>query len=391
MQQIFRITLVNLRSVPERLASSLVVCVGVAGVVAVLVTVLAMATGLTQTVGKSGSEDRAIVLREGALGEALSSLSRDATLAIEASAAISRGSDGRPAVSPEVVLAVDLPRTNNPVPGPIAVRGLTRSGLDVHPEIRIVQGRQFTPGRYEVVVGRMAQDGFRNTRVGDSVVFHGARWNVVGVFSSNGDVRESELLADAATLMSASGRTVFNAATVQLVSRDALDELKTELEADPRLKVQVRRESEYYEQQSKGVSALLYVVAYVVGSIMALGAVFGALDTMYTAVEARSVEIATLRAIGFGAMPIVISVLIEALSLALVGAAVGAGLAWLLFSGDAFSTGGGLRQIAVQLDVGPALFAVGALWACGIGFLGGLLPAIRAARQPPSLGLRVAA
>ncbi len=389
MQEILRVTTISLRSVPRRLGSSLVVCVGVGCVVAVLISVLAMATGLKGALAKSGHSDRAIVLRDGALAESMSSLTRQATLVIETSPAVARAQDGRTAVSPEVVVTVNLPRVGDQ-PGPIVVRGLTDRGLSVHSEIELVEGRLFTPGRHEVVVGQMARREFRQLDVGASASFHRADWKVVGVFASNGDSRESELLTDAATLMSAAQRTVFNAVTVKLVSPEAIEDLQAALDANPTLKVRVQRETEYYENQSVGISRLLYFVAYVVSAIMALGAVFGALNTMYTAISARSVEIATLRAIGFGAMPIVFSVLIEALALSLVGAIAGAAVAWVLFNGHTYSVGGAFRQVAVELDVGTALFVVGVAWACGIGLLGGLLPAIRAARQPVSLGLRVA-
>ncbi len=202
-------------------------------------------------------------------------------------------------------------------------------------------------------------------------------------------MHESEVIGDASTLMSAAQRTVYSAATVSLESSAAFEPFKQALKSDPTLKVDVQRETEYYTERSKEVSALLEFVANTVGAIMAIGALFGALNTMYSAVSNRAVEIATLRAIGFGALPVVISVLAEALLLALIGAAVGGAIAWLFFSGDAFSTGGALGQVAVNLHVGIGLIAIGVVWAIGIGLIGGLFPAIRAARLSVSDALRV--
>ena len=391
MRQVLQIALVNLKSLPQRLASSFVVIVGIGGVVAVLISVLAMATGLTETMLRAGQAGRAVVLRNGALTESLSSLPREALLAIETAPGIRSGADGRPLVSPEVLVAVNLPRKGNAVDAAVQVRGLTESGFRVRRELELEAGRLFVPGRYEVIAGRGAREQFRDLEVGATVSFYNADWTVVGVFASNGDAHESELLTDAATLMPAAQRSVYNAATLELASVGSFDALKEALESNPRLKVQVKRETEYYEGRSEFVSRLLYFVAYVVGAIMALGALFGALNTMYSAVAARTVEIATLRALGFGATPIVVSVLVESLALALVGAIAGAAVAWVLFNGEAFSTGGNLGQVALELNVGLPLFVTGVVWACGIGLLGGLLPAIRAARLPVSVGLRVEA
>ena len=379
----------NLRSLPQRLGTSLVVCVGIAGVVAVLVSVLAMATGLTETMIKASNPQRAIVLRDGALTEALSSISREAALAVETAPGILKMADGSLAISPEIVLNVNLPGYEDAIMGAVYIRGLTQKGLQVHPEIKLTDGRWFTTGLHELVAGSMVVEQLGTLEIGDTVSFYNADWVVVGTFSSNEDAHESEMLTDAATLMSAAQRTVFNAITVELASADEFPALETALEDNPRLKVDVQLESTYYEGQSENISQLLYLVAYVVSSIMALGALFGALNTMYSAVSVRVVEIATLRAIGFGAMPVVVSVLIEALVLALIGALVGVAIAWALFNGDTFVTGGGLRQVAVSLHVSSTLLFSGVIWACAIGFLGGLFPAIQAARQSVAQGLRV--
>jgi len=388
LRQIVAVTLMNLRAIPARWGSSLVICIGIAGVVAVLMTVLAMAMGLEGTLASAGRSDRAIVLSGGAIAEALSTLTPAAEAAIESAPGLAHLTNGHAAVSPEALVSVSLPRKEIAMRSSILVRGLTDAAFEVRPELRIVEGRVFAKGLREIIVGRGAARQFAGLAVGDSPSFLSGSWRVVGIFESNGDVHESEILADAHTLMSAAQRTMYSGATAKLASDDALDAFSRALLADPTLKVEVKRETDYYKEQAKGVGAILEVVAHAVGTIMALGAVFGALNTMYAAVAVRNVEIATLRAVGFGALPVLVSVLIEALALALVGAATGGALAWLLFNGHAFSSGGTFAQIAVKLHFGADLVATGILWAIVIGIIGGLLPAIRAARLPVAASLR---
>ena len=383
------VTGINLRSIPRRIGSSLVVCIGVGGVVAVLVTVLAMATGLEGVISQAARADRAMVLRGGALAEVLSTMSRDELAVVESAPGVRRGADGAPLVSAEVLLSVNLPRRKDGEPAALSIRGLTERAAAVRPEIVLLEGRMFRSGMNEIVVGRSARDEFRSLGVGDTASFHSADWRVVGIFATDGDVHESEALTDASTLMSAAQRTVFTAATVVLESPDAFAAFEAALERDPRLKVDVRREVDYYTERSKEVGGLLEIVATSVGAIMAIGALLGALNTMYSAVSARTVEIATLRAIGFGATPVVVSVLVEAQILALVGALAGSAIAWTLFNGNSFATGGTFGQIALRLEVGLPLVATGILWAFAIALVGGLLPAIRAARLPVATALRM--
>lgn len=387
VSQIVEITLVNLRSLPSRLGSSLVICIGIAGVVAVLTSVLAMSRGLTSTLTSAGQPDRVIVLRKGALAESLSSLSREAVLAVETAPGISEV-DGK-LVSPEVVLSVNLPRSDEVGDGPLSVRGLGPRGRNVRSELKLVAGRFFEPGRHEVMVGHAAQRGFSNMGLGDVVTFHSNRWTVVGVFSTDGDVGESQLLTDAATLQAAANRPVFSSVTVRLADEQSFEAFQAAVTANPRLKVGVERETDYYDRQSEQAGQLLSFIAYVVSTIMAVGALCGALNTMYAAVSARTVEIATLRALGFGGTPVVISVLVEALLLAAVGAVIGLACAWLLFHGDDFVAGGTLSRITVALKVDGPIMLVGTLWALSIGLLGALTPAIRAARVPVIDALRV--
>lgn len=388
LKQIGAITWWNLRSIPARLGTSMVICVGIAGVVAVLITVLAMATGLQGTIGSAGREDRAVVLRSGAQAEVVSALDRDVEFALAQAPGVRQLDDGKPAISPEIVLSVTLPnREGRPVG--IGLRGLTPAAWDVRPELKIVAGRTFRTGLQEVLVGHNALGHLPGLALGDTLPMYGKRWTVVGVFTSAGDVHESELLADAGMLMSAAQRTVYSAATVVLSTPDQLQAFKAQMQRDPRLKVEVQRETAYYAKQSKDVSKLLFVIAYVVGGVMALGALFGALNTMYAAVSARSMEIATLRAIGFGAWPVVFSVLVESMLLSTLGAIGGATIAWAVFSGEMFSTAdGGFAQIALRMHIGIDLVLIGMLWGAAIGLLGGLLPAIRAARLSVASALR---
>lgn len=381
LAQTIAITLANLRSIPARFGSSLVICTGIGGVVAVLVTVLAMANGLTKTVASAGDPDRAIVMRNGALAESLSTLSRDALLAIESAPGIA-------AISPEVVLSVTLQRKAPDEMAAIVVRGITDEASVVRPEVKLIEGRLPTPGLREIAAGRAAVREFANLAPGSTVEFHGGPWHVVGIFTSRGDAHESELFADANTLMAAANRIVFNAATVRLESPAAIGALEAALTSDPRLAVEVQRESEYYAELAEGVAGILELVARVVAGIMAIGALLGALNTMYTAVAARTAEIGTMRAIGFGALPVVTSVVAEALLLAVIGGAMGAAVAWFAFNGNHFATGSSIARTALTLRIDPALALTGIAWATTIGIMGGMPPAIRAARLPIAESLR---
>jgi len=388
-RQIFAVTLMNLRSVPQRLGTSLVIVVGIAGVVAVLISVLAMATGFRQTVAGSGRQDRAIILRGGSDSELASSLARDATLTILDAPGVSKGANGRPVGSAEAVVIVELPKKGSTSGANVTLRGVGSEAFVLRPEIRLTGGRMFQPGLHELIVGHAAQLQFQGLDVGDHLSIRGGDWTVVGVFESGGDSHESELLADADTVLSAYQRNLFNSVWVLLDSPEAFTAFKDALTANPALSVDVKREPDYYAAQSKQLSTILTFVANFVGGIMAVGAVFGALNTMYSAVSARMVEIATLRAIGFGALPVVVSVFAEAVLLAFAGGVVGALLAWLFFDGNSVSTlGGNFTQIVFPLRVSSGLLVLGVVWAIAIGVIGGLFPAIRAARLPIATALR---
>jgi putative ABC transport system permease protein len=387
-KQIWSVTTMNVKSVRARLASSSVVVIGIAGVVGVIVSIFGMTRSLTEALVDTGRTDRAIVLRAGADTEVASTLPVDAVATIKNAPGIARTPDGKPAASADMLVAVNLLRKENGTRAGLTVRGVGPEVLVVRPELKLVQGRMFRPGLREVIVGRSAQQEFQGVDIGSRVALRDSQWTVVGVFETGGDAHESSLLADADTLLSAYSRTAVNSVTVLLDSPQAFDRFKAALTTDPTLSVSVERELDYFQRQSERSSTILDIVTKFVAGIMALGALFAALNTMYSAVSARAVEIATLRALGFGSGGVVVSVLAESLVLALVGAVVGAAVAWLLFGGNTISLGGGTSSLVFRMHVSPALLGIGVAWACTVGLLGGLLPALRAARVPVATALR---
>jgi len=386
-RQIASVTAMNLRSVPQRLASSSVVVVGIAGVVAVIMSVSALTRSMSDAVLATGSPDRAIVLRAGATGEFSSTLLVDAVATIKDAPGIARAAGG-PAASAEFVTGVNLLRKENGARAGLTVRGVDPAAMAVRPEISIIEGRTFQPGLREILVGRGALEGFRGVAIGDEVALRDSRWTVVGVFESDGDANESSLMADAATLLSAYQRTAVNSVTVRLESESAFDEFKAALTTNPTLSVSVDRESDYYARESAEAGDIFRIVGAAVAVFMGLGAIFAALNTMYSAVSLRAREIATLRAIGFGAGGVVASVLAESLVLSLIGASIGAAISWLMFNGNTVTLGDSLDTLVFKMQVTPALLGVGVLLAVGVGLIGGLFPAVRAARLPVATALR---
>jgi putative ABC transport system permease protein len=389
LQQITSISAMNLRSVPQRLGASFVIVIGIAGVVAVVLSVLAMAIGVLSTISNTGRADRAIVVRAGSASELASSLTRGQGQTIIDAPGVKRDAKGDAIASAETLTVVDLPTREGDSWANVSLRGVGSQLLALRPETKIESGRMFRPAVHELIVGRKALSQFPSLQVGKRIKVMTTEWEVVGVFSSGGDQRESEIYGDAETVMSGIRRNGYQPVTVLLESADRFDAFKTALTTNPTLSVDVKRESEYFAEQSKTLTLVLSVIAYVVGGIMAVGALFGALNTMYSAVSARGKEIATLRALGFGAMPVVISVFVEAVTLALIGGVLGCVAAWLFFDGHIVSTsGGGVAQIVFALTLTPGLIVVGVIWACAIGLVGGLFPAVRAARLPVATALR---
>lgn len=388
-KQTLAVTSMALRGIPRRSGTSLVIVIGIAGVVAVLVSVLAMALGFQQTLNQAGRPDRAIVLRGGSDAELSSSISREAALTILDTRGVRRDGSDRPIGSAEAVVIVSLPTLADGNESNVTLRGVGPQAGALRPELRIVEGRMFEPAVRELIVGVGAARQFAGLGLGDRIAFRDSDWTVVGLFETGGDSHESELLADAETVLSAYRRNGYQSVTVQLDASEGFDAFKTALTSNPALTVDVQRENDYYASKSRQLTRVLNFLAYVVGTIMAVGAMFGALNTMYSAVATRGVEIATLRAIGFGSGPVVVSVMAEALLLALIGGALGAALSWLFFNGNAVNAlGPGFSQVVFRLRVDPPLIAVGIVWALVIGMLGGLLPALRAARLPVVDALR---
>lgn len=391
MKQIFAVAALNLRSLPERVAPSLVIVIGMAGVVAVLIAVLSVSRGLANTLANTGNAGRAVLLHADAISEAASTLTREDVLNILDKPGIARGNDGKPIYSAELLTNVNLPRIGARTLSSLTLRGITTSQQPaLRPEIHLVEGRWVRPGLHEVISGRAAQARFGNLQVGQRVKLGDTEWTIVGTFESGGDQHEAELFADAETMLTAYKRVNFNAVTVKMASPDSFQSLQKAVLDDPTLSVSASPEVVYYQSHSKVFSRLLALVAHLIGTVMAVGAIFAALNSMYAIVSARTVEIGTLRAIGFGAGAVVVSVIVEALVLAVIGAVGGMLIAWVLFNGNTVSTvgGAGIPNVIFQLRIGPELIAVGVLWALVIGMIGGVFPAIRAARVPVVVALR---
>lgn len=389
LSQIGAVSVLNVRSIPQRFGTSSVIVIGIAGVVAVLISVLAMSTGMIKAMQHSGPDTRAVVVRTGSSAELVSTLTNAAALTIADAPGIKHDVDGRALASPESLLIVNL-RKKDGDDAVAPLRGIRPMGFAVHPEIKIVAGRSFQPGVTELVVGKSATRLYDGVDIGAKIKLFGTVWTVVGTFEAGGSQHDSELIADQPTLNSAFARgDGSQSVTVVLDSPHSFQAFKDALTTNPQLQVDVATEKDFGSQEASQLSTILSVVAYVVGGIMAVGAIFGALNTMYSAVSTRSREIATLRAIGFGAGPVVVSVFVEALLLAVIGGALGSLIAWVLFNGHSVDTRLGFSgQLIFDLAVTPALVALGIVWAFVIGLIGGLFPAIRAARLPVATALR---
>lgn len=393
MKTILAISLMNLRGIRSRLGTSLVIVVGIACVVAVLIGMLSMSRGFDRTLAGTGSESRALLLSAGVLAELSSGIGSDIAPLVKALPGVSRDASGAPRVSAEIMVITELRRGagRQEANVNVALRGVEPMGLAMRPEVKLVEGRLFQSGRYEVIAGRQATQQFAGVALGQELHFRGSTWTVVGVFESNGDAHESELWTDADTARNAFGRAGSSSILVGLEAPAALQGLKDSITSDPRFQLDVQSERAYFQAQSGNFTRQIGLLTSVVATIMAFGALFGALNTMYSAVATRRVEIATLRAIGFRAAPVVASVMSEALLLALAGGCIGAGIAYVLFNGMTVSTlSGNFTQVAFSFAVTPDLLVRGLAWSLAIGLLGGLFPAVRAARVPIVVALRAA-
>jgi putative ABC transport system permease protein len=382
ISQTLALTARNLRSIPQRLGNSMVIVVGIAGVVAVLISVLAMSLGFRTTIEGDGSEDRTIVFSRGANAENESGLSRENVAAVMNAAGIRHDERDRPVASAEVILVAPVARKRDNSDVYVTLRGVGPQYFVLRPELKLVSGRLFRAGNQELLVGASASAQFAGLEIGNHVRLQDGDWVVVGTFAGGNGARESEVIADAQTVMSAYKLDSFNSVSLLRESGTPLAFLKAALAQDASLLVDVHTEPEYLATASSSTNRMLQLVAYSIGSIMALGALFGALNSMQSAVAARTVEIATLRAIGFSSFAVAIAVLIEALLLAFAGAVAGAAVAYTAFNGTTISTLGGAvwdSQLVYSLNITPSLVLIAIVLACALGLLGGLFPAIRAA------------
>ncbi len=388
--QIGAIVLVNLRSLPQRLGSSTVAVVGISGVVIVFVAVLSIAEGFQRTLTVTGSPDTVLVLRAGSDTEMTSGLSGEQARLIEDAPGIARGPNG-PVASAELFVILSHPRIATGTDANIPLRGVQPAAFAVRGDVKIVAGRMFEWGRNEIIVGRAAANQYVGLTVGSTHRWGENEWKVVGIFEANGGVPESEIWADAGVVQPAYRRgNSYQAVYAKLASPGSFDQLKDALAADPRLNVKVVRETDYYAEQSVLLHRLIRTIGFLIASLMGIGAVFGAVNTMYTAVASRTREIATLRALGFRSVPVVASVLAESMLLALVGGVIGGVLAYAGFNGYQTATINWqtFSQVAFAFAVTPRLLAEGLSYALVMGFLGGMLPAVRAARLPVVTALR---
>lgn len=383
------ITGAGMATLPQRLGGASVVVVGIAGVVGVLVALLAMSKGFQSTLHATGSDDTAIVLRSGSLTEVNSVLEPNSVTLIGDKPQVMHDAAGRPIASPELLVAVSLPKKGHGLAANVSVRGVGPQVWALRRNVKIIAGRRFHTGLRELIVGKNVAGEFKDTSIGSSIELAGRPWKVVGEFDS-GDAHDSEIWADTNVVAMAFHRgSSVSSDTVRLKSPKQFDAFKAALASDPRLKVEAHTTKAYYAGQAKGLTELIHILGAIVAGIMGVGAVAGALNSMYAAVSARTREIATLRAIGFHGVPVVVSVMIETMVLALAGGMVGAGIAWLLFNNYTASTmGANFSEVVFRFRVTPQLLGSGLRWALAIGFLGGLFPAVRAARMPVTEGLR---
>ncbi len=390
IKQTLAVTLLNLRTIPQRFGSSGVAIVGIAGVVIVLVSVLSIAQGFSAAMEQSGSPVRALVMRSGADSEMTSGLGANDVDIIKQAPGLRR--DGQTAIaSAELYVIIDIPKIGTNSPANVPMRGVEPRATAVREEFSITEGRMFEFGTNEVVVGRGAAVNFQGLTLGSTIQSGQNKWQVVGIFETDGSVAETEIWCDSRALQGAYRRgNTFQTVLARLDSSDTFDSFRDWLTANPQVNLQVRRETEYYAQQSRALSSLIRTVGFGIAALMGIGAVFGAILTMYTAVSTRSREIATLRALGFNTTSVLVSVLTESLALAAIGGAIGGVLAYFAFNGYQTSTMNfsTFSQVAFAFQVTPQLLGMGLTYALLMGLIGGLFPALRAARLPIPSALR---
>ena len=390
VQQIFAVTRLNVLTLSQRIATSTVAIVGVAAVVLVFAAVMSMAKGFERTMTLAGSDDTAIIIRAGSTSEIASGLSNDQVLIVESAPGVLRDGD-KTMISAELFVLVDVPLRSADTDANAPFRGVGPGAFEVRDDTKLVEGRMFEPGKNELIVGRGAQSEFKGLDLGATIKFGRTDWQIVGVFEANGGVVESELWTDVRVLQGAYRRgNSFQTVRVRLESPTSIAALKEALKNDPRLDVDVFTEREFYSSQAEGTATFIRILGYPITILMAIGAVFGALNSMYSSVSARGKEIATLRALGFGPMSVLISTIVESTLLALIGGIIGGLIAFVVFNGFTVSTlsNASFSQVVFDFAVTPDLLLQGLYTALIIGAFGGLFPAIRAARLPVAQALR---
>ncbi|HEY7792216.1 MAG TPA: ABC transporter permease [Vicinamibacterales bacterium] len=390
LRQMFAVLVIALRSMRQRLGSSAVTVAGVVGVVIVFVAILSITQGLTTAMRASSDPRDVLVLRAGSDTEMTSGFYLEHVRVIADAPGVAR-EDGDALASPELLVIVNQPLRRSGVDANVPMRGVLPIAFKVHDHLEIIAGRRFVPGRNEIIVGRAAQQQYAGLDLGATVSWGPDRWTVVGVFADDHSVAEGEIWCDAAVAQPVYHRkNSYQSVSVRLASADQFTRFKDALTTDPRLNVIVRHRSQYYAQQSEQLRGVIRNVGFVVVGLMGLCAVFVAVNTIYTAVASRSREIAMLRALGFGPLPVVVSVFAEAIVLSVIGGAIGGAIAYLAFDGFQTSTFNmqALSQVAFAFSVTPALIGEGMACAVVLGLLGGALPAVRAARLPIVLVLR---
>ncbi len=384
LKQILAVTAMNIRSLPQRLSSSLVTVIGVACVVAVMVSLLAISAGLMQSSTRGSDPNQVILLSAGATAAYMGSISREEAAIASNAPGIKKGPDGKPLIDPQATIVVEVTKKSDGGSANTGFQGISAQWLAKEPTFKLVAGRMYRPAVRELIVGKQARTQFKDLQVGDNIRLRGSDWKVVGAFEENGGLAENGIVGDTDTVLAAFDRNAYQSVAARLDSMQSFQRFKDWVTTNPQLKLDVKKQSQYIQDQLQQLTVILDFVGYFVGVVMAVGAVFGALNTMYSAVDARAREIATLRAIGFGATAVVVSVMVESLLLSVPGALLGAGVAWLAFNGNAAH----IASLTFPLMVTPGLVMLGVIWSLIIGLIGGFAPSIRAARLPVAVALR---
>ena len=390
IRQAIEVTKLSVATLGQRKGSSFASVFGIAGVVAVFVGVLSIGQGFRNAMTIAGSPRNAVILRSGADSEMMSGLTREETRIIGDAPGVVEGKNG-PLSSSELFVVINLPKRSTSTDANVPLRGVAQEAFDVRDDIEIIEGRRFETGKNEIIVGRNASYEFAGLGLNQTIEVGNNEWTVVGIFSQRGGIAESEIWTDASVLQSAYRRgDNFQSVYARLSDADAFNEFKDALTTDPRLNVKVIRQTDFYSEQSTLIYNLIMGLGVGIALLMAVGAVFGALNTMFSAVVTRTREIATLRALGFHGPPIVVSIMIESILLAVIGGSIGGSLAWWAFDGYQAATINWqtFSQVAFAFDVTPSLLIQGICYATVIGVVGGLFPAYRAARMPVATALR---